>query len=208
MTRRMADPDFRAAQLRDLYAPQVKAVNKLVDEFRVDDGRWLPHVAPMHGGVGARLMWLGSDPGPRTTPGDRQHGELLSVENDDAASARIGALLKRAGIDPADCCPWNACPWYVDHEPTAQDIKAGLEPLRRVLNLLEQLEVLVLLGSVAERSWRTFRSTYPDDTGWFTVLATHGAGDEEQAATNAQKHQLREEQAEAFLEAGRLLRSE
>lgn len=203
----MRDPEFRAEQHRGLYAPQVKPVNKLVDEYRVGGERWLPHVAPMHGGVHARLMWLGGDPGPRPAEVGRSQGDFLSVENDDAASARIGALLKRAAIEPAETCPWNACPWYVDREPTAADLKAGLEPLRRVLNLLEELEVLVLLGSVAERSWRAFRSTYPDDTGWFTVLTTHGIGAEEQAATNAQRHQLREDQAEVFLEAGRLLRS-
>jgi hypothetical protein len=207
VTRRMRDPEFRAQQLRDLYAPQVKPLNKLVDEFRVGGDRWLPHVAPLHGGVAARLMWLGADPGPRPSPVDRPQDDFLCVENDDAASARIGALLKRAGIDPADTCPWNAYPWYVDREPSAADLKAGLEPLRRVLELLEQLEVLVLLGSAAQRSWRAFRSTYPDDTGWYTVLTTHGIGEEDQAPTNAQRHQLREEQAAVFLEAGLLLRS-
>jgi hypothetical protein len=207
VTRRMRDPEFRAQQLQQLYAPHVKPLNKLVDEFRAGSDRWLPHVAPMHGGVAARLLWLGSDPGPRPTQAERPQDDFLSVENDDAGSARIGALLKRAGIDTADASPWNAYPWYIDREPTAADLKAGLEPLRRVLTLLEQLEVLVLLGSTAERSWRAFRSTYPDDTGWFTVLTAPGIGDEELAPTNAQRHQLREEQAAVFLEAGLLLRS-
>jgi hypothetical protein len=206
VTRRMREPEFRAQQLKELYAPHVKPLNKLVDEYRGGGGRRVPHVAPMHGGVTARLMWLGSDPGPRTEV-DRTQDDFLCVENDDAGSARLGALLKRAGIDAADTCPWNACPWYVDREPGAVDLRAGLEPLRRVLELLEQLEVLILLGSAAERSWSAFRSTYPGDTGWFTVLPTHGIGDEDQAATNAQRHQVREEQAAVFLEAGLLLRA-
>ncbi|MDX6202066.1 MAG: hypothetical protein QOF82_693 [Frankiales bacterium] len=202
----MASEEFRAEQLAALYAPHVKPLNKLVDEFRSGNDRWMPHIAPLHGGVQARLLWLSSDPGPLPESPGRPYEGLLGVENDDADSARIGALLKRAGIDAGETCPWNAYPWYTDHEPTAADVKAGLEPLRRVLNLLERLEVLVLLGSVAERSWRSFQSTYPEDAGWFTVLSTHGIGDDASAGTNAQRHQRREEQAEAFLEAGRLLR--
>lgn len=166
----------------------------------------MPHVAPLHGGVQARLLWLGSDPGPLPPTPGRPYEGFLSVENDDAGSARLGALLRRADIDVAETCPWNAYPWYVDHEPTAAELKAGLEPLRRVMNLLEQLEVLVLLGRLAERGWRSFAATYPDDTGWCTVLTTHGLADDELAATNADRHRLREEQAETFLEAGRLLR--
>jgi uracil-DNA glycosylase len=202
----MASEDFRAEQLAALYAPHVKALNKLVDEFSSGSGRWMPHVAPLHGGVQARLLWLSSDPGPLPEGAGRPYDGLLSVENDDADSARIGALLKRAGIEAGQTCPWNAYPWYTDHEPTAAQIRAGLEPLRRMLNLLERVEVLVLLGSVAERSWRSFLSTYPEDTGWFTVLTTHGIGEDALAGTNAQRHLLREEQAEVFLEAGRLLR--
>src|SRR5436309_1452336 len=112
----MADEAFRAEQLAGLYAPQVKPLNKLVDELRVDWERWMPHIAPLHGGVAARLMWLGSDPGPAPTSSGRPYEGMLSVENDDASSARIGALLKSARIEVADTCPWNAYPWYVERE--------------------------------------------------------------------------------------------
>jgi hypothetical protein len=202
----MSEPAFREDQLKGLYAPHVKPINKLVDELRVDQERWVPHVAPLQAGVNARLLWLGSDPGPLPPAAGRPYDGLLSVEGDDAGSARIGALLKRAGIDVAETCPWNACPWYVDREPNATQLKAGLEPLRRIFNLLEELEVLILLGKVAERSWRMFASTYPDDTGWCTVLTTHEADDAGFVGTNAERQQRREAQAETFIEAGRLLR--
>jgi hypothetical protein len=57
MVRRMADPEFRAEQDRDRYAPHVRPVNELVDDLRDQDGRgWMPHVAPLHGGVTARVL--------------------------------------------------------------------------------------------------------------------------------------------------------
>jgi hypothetical protein len=203
----MADDDFRAEQLKDLYAPHVKPLNKLVDELRVDWQRWMPHIAPLHAGVQARLMFLGSDPGPAPMATGRPYEGLLSVEDDDASSARIGALLRAAGIDYSETTPWNAYPWYTDHEPTGDQLKAGLEPLRRVLNLLDELEVLLLLGPAAERCWRMFVSTYPDDTGWATVLITRGTDEASYEGTNAQRKAWRDQQAEVFAEAGQLLRA-
>jgi hypothetical protein len=201
----MEDPRFRAEQLGDLYAPHVKAVNKLVDELRVDADRWMPHLAPMHAGVLARLLVIGPDPGPNLDRG-RAYEALLSVEDDNAAAARIGALLKRARIDPAEVTLWNAYPWYTAGDLAAGDVRAGLEPLRRLVELLPELEVVVLLGTAAERLWRTFTSTLPDEVPYATVLTTREVADAAFEGTNAQRHQWREEQAETFLEAGRLLR--
>ena len=201
----MADEAFRAEQLKDLYAPHVKPLNKLVDELRVDWERWMPHIAPLHGGVTARVMWLGSDPGPAPMATGRPYEGMLSVENDDASSARIGALLRSAGIDPADTCPWNAYPWYVAREPSADQLKLGLEPLRRVLNLVDELEVLILLGKTAERTWRMFSSTFPDDTGWATVLVTGSVDETANEGTNAERKARRDQQTETFQEAARLV---
>lgn len=247
MTRRMRDPEFRAGQLRELYAAHVKPVNKLVDELRVDRDRWLPHVAPMHGGTSARLLWIGSDPGLRPTA---PYEGLLGVEADDAGSARVGALLKRAGIDPAETTPWNASPWYAPApwrmppghtspgalapgavssgasaagstssrgsapavtSPSATarpDPRAGVEPLRRLLELLDELEVVVLLGRVAERTWRTLASTHPDQVPYAEVLVTTEADDEGFDGTNAERRLRREQQALVFEQAGRLLREQ
>ena len=162
MTRRMSDPAYRQEQLKDLYAAHVKPINKLVDELRVDAERWLPHVAPLHGGTEARLLLLASDPGPRPQT-DRPQDDLLGVEDDNARAARLGALLRTAAIEVSDTLVWCAFPWYTRHPPTAADLRAGVEPLRRLLDLLDRLEVVVLLGPVAERSWRNLTSTHPYD---------------------------------------------
>jgi hypothetical protein len=204
VTRRMGDAAYRREQLQDLYAAHVKPVNKLVDELRVDADRWMPHVAPLHGGTEARLLLLASDPGPG--PGtDRPQDDLLGVEDDDARAARLGALLKAASIEVGDTLLWCAFPWYIGHPPTAADLRAGVEPLRRLVSLLERLEVVVLLGPAAERSWRGLTSTHPYDVPPVRVLTTRDTDDDAFAGTNAQRKQWRDEQEQVFLEAARVL---
>lgn len=67
MARRMADRAFRREQEAGRYAPHVQPVNEFVDALREPDGRgWLPHVAPWHGGVEARVLSVLRDPGPMT----------------------------------------------------------------------------------------------------------------------------------------------
>ena len=203
MTRRMKDEAFRQSQLRQPYAAHVKALNKLVDELRVPGERWMPHVAPLQGGTAARLLLLGAGSGPAS--GD-PYEALLSVEDDNAESARLSSLLAKAGIGAGDALLWNACPWYAPTEPDSAAIKDGVEPLRRVLLLLDELVVVILLGPVAERSWRMLASTSPADVPPATVLATAGVGDSDFGGTNAQRQQQREHQSGVFLEAAGLLR--
>jgi hypothetical protein len=198
----MADPEFRRSQLDALYAPHVKALNKLVDELRVDAGRWVPHVAPMHGGVEARVLLLGGWPGPARVTAGRPYDALLSVEDDQPGAARLGALLRGAGIEVTDTTPWNTSPWYADQPPGTRELRAGQEPLRRVLELTEHLQVLVLLGDAAERGWRMFASTRPEDTGWFAVLTAPGL--EEPAGTLAERHAHRQAQQRAFADTAQL----
>ena len=206
VTRRMADPEFRQQQLKDLYAPHVKAVNKLVDELRVDELRWAPYVAPLHAGVLTRLLVVIDSPGPAPRGPGRAYDAMLGVEGDDAVSARLGALLRRAGIDVADTMVWGAFPWYTEEPAAAAQARAGVEPLRRVLELLEQLDVMVVAGGVADRVWRMFATANPDEVPYAHRLTTTEIDDSGWQGTNPERHRRREEQAAIFEEAGRLLR--
>jgi hypothetical protein len=204
VTRRMSDPAYRQEQLKDLYAAHVKPINKLVDELRVDPQRWMPHVAPLHGGTESRLLLLVSDPGAGPAV-DRPHDHLLGVEADDARSARLGALLRTAGIEAQDTLVWCAFPWYTRHSPSTSDISDGVEPLHRLVELVERLEIVVLLGPAAKRSWRSLTSTHPYDVPDVPVLTTRDTDDEAFAGSNAQRRQWREEQEQVFVEAAALL---
>src|SRR5262245_22189911 len=62
----MAEPAFREAQFTSRYDAHAAPINRLVDSLRSSERGWLPYVAPMYGGVHARLLSLLRDPGPKT----------------------------------------------------------------------------------------------------------------------------------------------
>jgi hypothetical protein len=155
-----------------------------------------------------RLLLVVDSPGAAPPGSGRPYEAMLGVEGDDAVSARLGALVKRAGIDVVDTMVWSAFPWYADDPVTTAEARAGVEPLRRVLDLLEDLEVVVLVGKVAERTWRMLATAHPDDVPYAHVLVTTEADDSRWHGTNAERHVLRERQAEVFAQAGRLLRGD
>jgi hypothetical protein len=82
MSRKMADPAFCEAQHKHRLDPHISPINQMVHDLRDQDGRgWLPEVAPMHGGIDARVLSVLRDPGPATQTGSGSG--FLCVENDD-----------------------------------------------------------------------------------------------------------------------------
>lgn len=138
------DLQFRQQQLDGLRAPHIAPVNALVDELINPSGRgWIPYVAPVYGGVDARVLCIQRDPGPKT------HSQLggsgfLCLENDDATAERFATLLDGAGIAVSETLAWNAYPWYINRSPRAAELEADVEPLRRLLGLLPRLRVVML----------------------------------------------------------------
>ncbi|MGH3631569.1 MAG: hypothetical protein ACRDRL_29545, partial [Sciscionella sp.] len=132
----MRDTTFRLQQVAELRAEHVAPINDLVDQL-IDPTAWLwaPYVAPMHGGTNARLLSVLSDPGPKTNTAHGGSG-FLCMENDDATAERISGLFAAARISPDDIVPWNVYPWYINKPPTAVQLESGVEPLRRLLQLL------------------------------------------------------------------------
>lgn len=78
----------------------------------------------------------------------------MSIENDDQTAARMGQFLHRAGIDYRDVVPWNAYPWYINVNPTAVQLRAGIEPLRDLIGLMPHLRVVRVHGAAAEKGWK------------------------------------------------------
>jgi hypothetical protein len=146
----MRDPQFRQQQEDGPRAPHVAPINALVDEL-IDhgEGGWVPYVAPVYGGVKARVLCIQRDPGPMT---NSQHGGsgFLCPENDDATAERFATQLDNAGIPVSIILAWNAYPWYINRHPRAAELEAGVEPLRRLLGLLPRLQVVMLHGGSAQ----------------------------------------------------------
>jgi hypothetical protein len=110
MARRMSERSFLADQRANVYAAHVEPVNRLADELtNAGTGRWVPYVAPHHGGTTAAVLSLLRDPGPMTNDqGGRSGSGFLSSENDDPTAQRFTALLERVGLESGQITPWNA----------------------------------------------------------------------------------------------------
>lgn len=146
----MAQADFREMQERDRYAPHVRSVNELVDRLRDPGGRgWMPHVAPHHGGVEARVLSVLRDPGPGA--GEAGSG-FLCIENNDPTAECQAIAFALAGIGAFDVTPWNAYPWYINRAPKAAELDAGVEPLLELLDLMPSPRVVLLQGRERRRA--------------------------------------------------------
>ncbi|MGU3500891.1 uracil-DNA glycosylase [Mycobacterium sp. C31M] len=153
MGRRMADAEFRQHQHEHHLDPHIAPINQLVAELQdPGSGRWLPEVAPMHGGTDALVLSVLRDPGPKTQLGSGSG--FLCIENDDPTAERQLDLFEQHGISPRQVLPWNAYPWYINSAPNAGQLNDGATVLRRLLDLTPQCRVVLLQGTHAADVWR------------------------------------------------------
>lgn len=160
MPRRMADPLFRAAQETDRYAPHVKPINEMVDSLRNESGGWMPHVAPLHGGITAGVLSVLRDPGPATQAGSGSG--FLCIENDNPTAEQQLNMFTEVGVTPSDITPWNAYPWYINAAPKAAQLDQGVDPLAELLDMMSQLRVVFLQGNDARNGWARLVKRHPD----------------------------------------------
>lgn len=167
----MADPAYRDQQYSRRYDEHIAPINRLVDELRVSGGAWLPYVAPIYGGVTARLLSLLRDPGPMT---QLESGSgFLSMENDDATAQATNHYFAEAGISATDIVPWNVYPWYINRNPVAAELAAGMEPLRRLILLMPGLSVVMLHGVAAIAGWKRFTRAHKSLIASLVVIPTY-----------------------------------
>lgn len=173
--RRMANEDFRADQHARLHDAHISAITALVDELSLIGRGFIPHVAPLYGGVNAEVLLIFQDPGPKTQS-DGGSG-MLCAENDDPTAELFSDCLDAAELDVARTITWNAYPWYINKSPTASQLDAGVMPLRRLLELLPDVSVVMLMGRRAEDSWARLGLRYPTASGRYTVIPSlHPSG--------------------------------
>lgn len=70
-------------------------------------------------------------------------------------------LIAEAGIDVSEMVPWNAYPWYINRAPNAAEIRTGIEPLKKLIELLPNLQVVILHGGTAHNSWKRLIRSFP-----------------------------------------------
>jgi hypothetical protein len=170
MARQMRSKSFQRQQLEGIYLPHVEPFNRLVDEI-ITDSEWVPYVAPQYGGVHARLLALFRDPGPKTRRG--LGSGMLSIENDDSSAERYSNFLENAGINVQDLMAWNSYPWYINRKPNSDELRRGLAPLKRVIDLLPNLKVVMAHGGDAHVAWRLFARQYPSTASRYALIETY-----------------------------------
>jgi len=156
------DDEFWREQRNQLHIPRIAPITDLVDALRRRRPYDVPYVAPMYGGVKARLLMVVASPGRETRAAPGGTG-FLCIENPDRAAATVKRLMSEADIDPLVMMPWNACPWFTDGpSPSPAELEAGVEPWVQLIRLLPDLRVLMLMGGDAQKGWRRVRRRYPD----------------------------------------------
>lgn len=147
----MSNPTFRAHQWEERYAPHIAPINRYVDELRGVGRGFVPYVAPLHGGVNARVLSVLRDPGPATRDG--VGSGFICVENDDGSAELQAQLLETVGLSTADLLPWNAYPWYINRAPKASELDAGVPTMLKLIDLAPNVKVVLLQGSHAAHAW-------------------------------------------------------
>lgn len=155
----MRDAAFRREQWEERYAEHVAPINRYVDEMREVGRGWAPYIAPIHGGVKARVLSILRDPGPATQ--ENGGSGFICVENDDPSAELQCELLESAGLTAADLTPWNAYPWYINRVPDAGELQAGIETIVEVAAMMPKLRVILLQGKDAEAAWRRVVRSHP-----------------------------------------------
>jgi len=152
MARLMAGKDFWNDQLNRIYDSHISPINRYVDMLNEHSGRgWVPHVAPLYGGVNAKILSVLRDPGPKTQK-DSGSG-FICMENDDQTAEALCNYYAQAGISACDIVPWNAYPWYINKKPSITQLKAGAETIAHLLGILKEVRVVMLHGNDAHKGW-------------------------------------------------------
>lgn len=150
----MCEEAFRREQRARRFDPHIAPINNFVARLQNPEcNKWVPEVAPMHGGVDAEVLSLLRDPGPKTQEGFGSG--FLCIENDDPTAERQCELFNQFGISPRKVLPWNAYPWYVNRAPRAAERDKGAVVLGELLDLLPELRVVLLQGNEAADVWKS-----------------------------------------------------
>lgn len=110
----------------------------------------MPMFDPCDGGINARVLILLEAPGPKAVG-----SQFISRNNPDRTAENINNLLQKAGIPRADTILWNIVPWYIGNgkkirPATKADISLALPFLKKLIEILTNLDFIVLMGKPAQ----------------------------------------------------------
>lgn len=150
-------PGSIAARNERLAEPHIRDLEAWARDVAVRTGESIPSFDPRSGGVTARVLVLREEPRCLADEGSG----FVSVDNNDLAAQNTSQAYAASGLDPADALHWNVVPWWIRNPATASEgTRSVLAQARRaradvltLLDLLDRVQVVLLLGGQAERAW-------------------------------------------------------
>lgn len=136
----------------------------------------MPYADPDFGGTHARILFLHESLGPQASA---EHGSgFVSPDNNDPSAERFWRLSRDAGLPRDSYINWNVVPWYLsgtarNQNATAADAQAALPYLHEFITLLADLQVVVVMGSFAQRWWFRYLIDCPDSRVLPVLAAPH-----------------------------------
>jgi hypothetical protein len=116
----------------------------------------VPDFDPLDGGHTAKVLFLFEKPGPMTSlqRGQKIRGSgFISRDNDDPTAEATFLFMRQAGLDRRVTTMWNMVPWWNGTRLIrANELRAGMNALDELLNLMNNLRVVVLVGRKAARA--------------------------------------------------------
>jgi hypothetical protein len=125
------------------------ALDEYVKELRLSKGEGVPDFSINDGRTEAKVLFLHRDPGKS---GASKTGRV-DRDNPYITAKNFREANEKAGLDRKLTIAWNAVPWPVGESTFARELKRVRSEawLDKLLVLLEQVNVVVLLGEETHR---------------------------------------------------------
>jgi len=135
-------------------------LTRFVEGVRQEQGKYIPYVDPLDGGINAKCLFVLEAPGPKT-----KESGFVSRNNNDESAKNFFELNAEAGIPREETVTWNIVPWYIGTDKKIRaaasgDIKEGLLYLYQLVELLVDLKLMVLVGRKAQRVSKQLSAKY------------------------------------------------
>ncbi|MGJ6968952.1 uracil-DNA glycosylase [Streptosporangium sp. G11] len=159
-------PGVLEARRGAIYDPHVRSLNRLVERICSAESESVPWFDPSSGGVNSRVLLLLQDPSEAASTGSG----FISRHNNDPTAHNTFYAAREAGLSYTESVHWNVIPWWVKDPSMISGVRRtlGTETKRsarylcEVLSHLDKLEVIVLLGRVAQGAWQSALKVNPD----------------------------------------------
>lgn len=151
-----SERDERKRLLNELY---MKPLTEFVADLRIEKGKLfqIPDFDPCDGGINAKVLIIAEAPGPKAI-----ESGFVSRNNNDQTAENTNRILLKSGLKREDTIIWNIVPWYLGsggkiRQPKPDEVEAGFRYLSKLMDLLENLQAIVLVGEKAKQAENRLR---------------------------------------------------